>query len=418
MRRSLPVLASVALVLAAASGGAQAAEFEPDQVPEPAETFGEPITPVAAQYVNETYEALQGTLEAAPDVYGGSYWHTETESLRIQLRPGADPSQSAQLESDVKDVLAGLKESAEVTFAVESASVVDGQAMAEDLGLSTAWAGAQSHAIKGAYYDVRASAVTVLVDNAAAGQVEGSLQHLRTSVPVRIEPIVEAAASDELSGEATDAEFGVLSGSRMIDRGGWTAGNTLKSYYTGSHVCSQGFTWRLWSNNRLYGGISEDCSNRWSTWENDGRTVGTVGNVETSVAAGLMGPAAGTSFNADVWVGGTSTNPNTTDVRPVRSAAGSVVRNAPIAISGARAGLDSGYITGPVSATGWPNGLVLVNGINCDNDWGAPFLTTYSDGAVMAHGQAWREPQLNSNCYYVNVTAISSALSASIAVVP
>ncbi|SDU86622.1 hypothetical protein [Jiangella alkaliphila] len=412
MRRSLPVLASVALVLAAAGAGAQAAEFEPDQVPEPAETFGEPITPVAAQYVNATFEALQATLEAAPDVYGGSYWHPRTESLRIQIRPGADSVQVAQLEREVDDVLAALAESSKVTFAVESESVVDGQAMAEDLGLDTAWAGAESQAVKGAYYDMSAATVKVLVDASAESRLEGALRGLRTAVPVRIEPVTEPGSGDAAS-DTVGSAAALLAGSRFNDRGGWTGGNLIRGSLT-NFYCTQGFTWRLWSNNRLYGGIAEYCSDRDNSWLHAGRSVGAVGVVEPTVDAGLMGAASGTSYNADVWVGAT----NTADVRPVRSAAGSVVVGTHIAISGAYAGLDEGLITGPVYGPGWPNGLVRVTGIDCESDFGAPYLTTYSDGAVMAHGQAWQESDDDPDCYYVNVTAISSALNASIAVVP
>lgn len=226
-------------------------------------------------------------------------------------------------------------------------------------------------------------------------------------IPIRIEP--QTIGGLELQ-------------SRVNDDPPWKGGTRIlmdNSYSLPD--CTMGFTWRKWSSNELMGSSAEHCYEQLgaSVWYNYSTPVGTRYYYNSARDTFLMRSNPIGSFSPQVWVGSTIT----TVLRNVAGAQASPVIGSDIALSGGASGLTVGQILqADFWVAGEPKGpFVRTNLTACaPGDSGGPWLTTYNNGDVRAHGQhvgeiAWGS---TSNCLYMEVNDISAALSASIALAP
>ena len=243
------------------------------------------------------------------------------------------------------------------------------------------------------------------------------------------------------SGDAYTIEYTVEpggttteAGSRIDDQGGWTGGNWLgnnavtAATANNSH-CGLGFTWRRWSDGALLGGTAEHCINIRAgecVWTGDSfptlfhnqRVLGTAVTTDPGSDSAFLAPAHQTSFNATTWVGG----PATTVERSVTGAKDIDAVDNVVVLSGARNGppaTETVVIAVRRTSCYGPK-TVMQDYVSERGDSGSPWLTTYGDGTVRAHGQhhgrGYYLGVLRS--LYTPVSVISGRLQASIALAP
>lgn len=264
-------------------------------------------------------------------------------------------------------------------------------------------------------------------------QVGVGSQSARGSLPT--DGTTSSGAAYEVTYSVEDTAPFYEAGSRIDDQGGWTGGNWLgSSAATNATVlnshCGLGFTWRRWSGGALLGGTAEHCINprdnpitcnwlgvSYPTLYHDQRTLGTAIATDPGSDSALLAPAAGTSFNATAWVGtpGTNVERNVTGAREIDMMYDVVV------LSGPRNGLPltETYVYGVRATTCAGPKTVTYHHRSQGGDSGAPWLTTFGNGTVRAHGQHVGGLGYNgqTRSMYTPVSRISVRLEASIAVV-
>jgi hypothetical protein len=205
---------------------------------------------------------------------------------------------------------------------------------------------------------------------------------------------------------------------RLDDFAPWTGGAWLHfsstvDATTSNAWCTLGFTWRKWSNNALYGGTANHCTDEgaYTRFYNDKVFVGLP--ILTSPASDSM-LLGGSSYSATVFVGSQSTN----DIRLVKAVDTSWNVNDLVAFSGARSGL----VTARVQRTGYLDpciGLHLTlmdQHVTTGGDSGGPWLTTMSgSGDVVAHGQHIGRSCEYGGSVFMPLQTISAKLSSSLA---
>lgn len=208
--------------------------------------------------------------------------------------------------------------------------------------------------------------------------------------------------------------------SRVDDYAPYTAGARIIS--TGvpqPHLCTLGWTWRFWGGGQIVGSTARHCGDL--VWANNGTYVGTVFQSKQWADSALM---SGTTYSPTVFVGGTSSNPNTNVVRRVVALDTSWSYGDVVAMSGAKTGLSTNRVQDPSyvlpSCAGDFAGLagVLMQTHTTDQgDSGGPWLTTQSStGYAVAHGQHFGHGCASGaeGSFFVKLNTISSLQSASI----
>lgn len=248
-------------------------------------------------------------------------------------------------------------------------------------------------------------------------------------------------ADRSTSGRALRIEYSVEpsglveeAGSRISDSGGWTGGNWMSSSQNlvataTNSGCTLGFTWRMWDDSSLVGGTAQHCiepnsdncidtGDRYAIWYHNTRTMGISVRESEATDSALLVPASHTSFNASVWVGGAATS---VERIVVAGAPLDAVDNV-VALSASRHGppetVTAVYQTNVNTCAGTKT--ATDDYVGRGGDSGGPWLTTYSNGTVRAHGQHYGRGVIDglTRSLYTPVVRASAALEASIAVVP
>lgn len=206
---------------------------------------------------------------------------------------------------------------------------------------------------------------------------------------------------------------------RYDDGAPWSGGAVLSMNSSLGTLadCTAGFNWRKWSSNELMGSTAEHCyeSSGVSTWYNWGVAVGNRYYYSTSRDTFLMRSSPQNSFNPNVFVGAA----NTSVIRWVVGGMASEPIGSAIALSGGNSGLNVGTIRNTAFTSGGKGPWRETTVSACQGgDSGGPWLTTLSgSGNVIAHGQHGGVRQYPGGvlrCFYMPVTPISAALSASL----
>ena len=203
--------------------------------------------------------------------------------------------------------------------------------------------------------------------------------------------------------------------SRLDDSAPWSGGGKLQptTSLAAQAYCTMGFVWKKWGSGELMGSTAEHCyeAQHYTNWYNYGTYVGVRYYYDTQADAMFLRSSPASQFNPNVFVG----DQYTTTLRWVVGASGGPILNAPVALSGGNSGLTVGHITGWGTYYLGKGPIVMTSLSTCiPGDSGSPWLTTESDGDVIAHGQ--HLGIFNGSCGFIHVQTISAALSASIAV--
>lgn len=423
MRRySLAVIPFVvACVLPSTMSATATDEADVDYLQELAQLDVATLSDELIQSVQATLDALDPVIAEHQDVYGLHRVDWDSKSIIVYL---TDEQKTPDVRAIIESVAERVDGGAAIRFQTAAVTMDELDQASQKLFASRAEWAQDPSAVYYTYPDVPNATIHVGMGAILARgdlPVQGATS---SGDPYKIEYSYE-------SGEPT-----LLSGSRLSDQGGWTGGNWLGTdastvpTTTNSH-CGLGFTWRRWSDGRLLGGTGEHCINLRHTGLNcgylgvsfpmqfhDGRHLGTAIATDPGSDSAFLAPAAGTSFNATVWVGG----PGTTVERAVTGSREYDAQGDVVVLSGPRTG---GSATETVVAalrftTCLGPKTVLQDAFGDYGDSGSPWLTTYGDGTVRAHGTfvgfwPWNGRQRS---LYTPVSVTSSRLEASIAVAP
>lgn len=421
--RTILALAGIAIVCmavpAAATGGPTPAPQPSDSSARQSKDSGFGTTPITDPRQDGLYTAqdrMAPLLAKYRDVLGETRWDMDTQTLTVELVSGpqgdAARAELGQLEVPVTLAFTTVKYSKARLLAAADELISTSETWAPGLtGLS--YAGP----------DTALGTVVLGVDLKNLAAWRTALPNARAKVPVTVRG---------------EAESGIDFQSRQVDYSPWSGGQTIYgTRSTGSGAlettCTAGWTWVRWSGLGDAASTAEHCVNlrdgsgnylgtSYTPWRNLG-TEGLVGAaVKTSPAAdAALLQSSGQGYSATVWVGGV----DTTDLRPVQSAAASDSIGEQVALSGAATGLH----VGTVIATDYPIALasgtlrvtILGTAISLDGDSGGPMLQTYSgSGNARAKGMliGLRSYSGSSRTIYTQITRISSFLSASIKISP
>jgi hypothetical protein len=339
--------------------------------------------------VDQLVASVDAAFAGRRAAFGGYRWDAATGSLRVLV---TDPQ--------VTDVVRSrISRSARVVFSTVPRTYDEVNGSARTLfDTRASWAPDPS-AVYTSHADEQTGTVVLSVRPDQVEQVRARITDPRVRV--------EAGAPVRLQ-----------AGTRRSDRGGWTGGNALQASLSappaGDADCTQGFTWKRWSNGALVGGIANHCvGGTRTTWYHDGRKVGTVFQTSPASDSALIDPVPGAVYSPTVWVGGRTTNVE----RPVVGV-GTAVVGRQIALSGANSGLTVDTVLDDSVNSDYGPLVVMTGAPSVDGDSGGPWLNTQSGtGNAIAFGQHVGLT-LHSGAYrsaFVPVTWISARLSASIA---
>ena len=396
MSRPTALVAALALI-AAVAGSASASATEPsapDQGPVAAATSG----PSSLSNTQLAQLKAHSVLEKATFAKGIEYQHVEVnDDDSITVVVTADSAARAKSSSR----------------ALAPSITADLQAASIDLGVKV-----EVRQISDKRLDAAADQVFDTLDKWA-----GDLAHLVNRVGPDYDQsaviIGSAADSAELRARAAAARFGVpvrfkvgdsptVTG-RFDDTTPWTAGNALTAVAANagrSASCTQGYSWRRWSDNVAYASTAGHCYGiNTSVYNgNPNQRIGYVAGRwyanEGPTDFELIRPTVG-SVDATVWVG-----PKVTNDHRVVKGADNANSNANISkvvcFSGANGGMNCGNImsinqriefTNPdTNLKYWTRNLTCVRFASSASgftggDSGGPVLSTYSDGSAYAWGQ-------------------------------
>lgn len=401
------VAASVAVALSSAA--ATGADNSLNEKTTPAQAAPEDRTtpPIEPPGRAELKAKVKAILDANPEINGGTEYDRDTGTYIVHWHGEDKPQVRAQL------IAAAAGSPVELEIRDDGkASRPARQGIAE-----------QIFAQRDKWKEALGSEIT-------AAYVQPGTLEVKVAVAEPPDPVGETLLSQQF-GVPVSGYVGVATpqaGSRVDDRGSWTAGNWMFPATWGNPdihaaACTQGYTWRRWADNTRYGGVAKHCydGGNGPYWYHRGRHLGTLAWTASRNDAGLLRAASNTSWSPTVWVGG----PTTTTERSVVSAEADPAYGDLVALSAANSGLGTGLVYAiDVITTG---GAVTVTDYNSCvlGDSGAPWLTTYTSGAVHAWGQHWgRAPTVNEygeteyGCAFLEANAISAAIGASLVFAP
>jgi hypothetical protein len=371
--------------------------------------------------VQKTLDALDPVLVEQHGIYGLHRVDWDNKAIVVYL---TDSRSTPAAQKAIKTAAASVRGGVDVQFRTAPVTIEKLDKASQQLFASRAEWAQDPSAVYYTYPDVPNATIHVGLGSLAA--VGGDL----------------SAEAKTLSGDTFQVEYTVEpgppptfeAGSRLADQGGWTGGNWLgRSQSTVPTVtnsdCGLGFTWRRWSDNELMGGTAEHCINArtvncsfmglsFPNLYHNRRHLGTAVATDPGSDSALLLRAVNTSFNATAWMGGPATTVER-EVKGIRAveALGDVVvlsgpRNGPAATETHVMALRLTTCAGPKTVTR--------DYVSTAGDSGAPWLTTFSNGTVRAHGQhsgyaTWLGA---TRSMYTPVTHTSSRLEASIAIAP
>lgn len=344
-----------------------------DQVP--AQAAGARIAAAAAAY---------------PDAFGGTHWDAATRTLYVNVAPPATgrADQRPAFRQAVAATARAADDAVRIVFRPVPLSVTGQQRLVQEFMDGRAdWGGpAAARDIVGASVDEATGRLTA---TATAG-VEGLTKAARQ----RFGDVVDIVAGRPV--EVQD---------RYYDTAPWTSGNALWDNNSASGrstaQCTQGYNWRRWSDSVRYASTAGHCFTPGVSAYN-GSTTQRIGYVGTRYLNNGeyvdFEPIHITYGSVDnsIWVGGNSTG----DMRRVVAADndGTQTGNA-VCSSGANGGLVCGTIVNRTTSLTYSSayGSPTLYNITCvkasstrltvGGDSGGPWLSTFSNGTVMAWGQ-------------------------------
>lgn len=426
MRRSTSLLAALALVaVGSTSVVASAAGPAAPKSTQPAVGKAE-LAALSEAYLSRAKARAALKNAALPE--GVQYQHLETAadgSLTVVVTGDSKAkAKSSALTAGLGEKLraASVNPDVKVRFASIPDKTLD--AAADQISDYGKWAGDLAHLVNLVSADDSKSVVTI-GSSARSAELERRAA-ARFKVPLRF--VVSKP---------------VLAKGRYNDTSPWKAGNALTHDpdligQVGKSPCTQGFSWRRWSDNLNYASTAGHC------WQINTSVFNGNKNQRIGYVAGrwftnlgptdfeLIRPTVG-SVAAKVWIGG----PQTSDLRVVAGAdnvnsdenIGEVVCS-----SGANGGTSCGEITDAnVTRTftdEFGNPLYSIRNLTCVQmtpnipafgDSGSPVLSTYSNGNAFAWGQLIGGNENTAdpcNSVYTPVLAISAAVGATILTSP
>ncbi|WP_336659040.1 hypothetical protein [Leucobacter sp. USHLN153] len=213
--------------------------------------------------------------------------------------------------------------------------------------------------------------------------------------------------------------------SRIVDYSPYSPGARLNKY-NGSFVCTNGFGWRRWSDNKLMGSTAAHCYGYSGADQffNNGNIVGTrnASHQNFSKDAVLMTLYGGNSVAPNVYVGAS----NSSTIYPLVGAAVLPI-GSPIALTGA----SSGSHVSSVAAKGLQASYTTINGSSIvvsplygtwsrtanSGDSGGGWITSDSKNRAYAHGSHFGYatiPGVGSYASYIDINTFSAAVKATI----
>lgn len=429
VRRSPSLLAAFAvLAVATTSATAFAATPEPAQPTQPTQST---VKKTELPLVSDAYLArakARAALKNAAFPAGVHYQHLETAddgSLTVVVTGDSKArAKSSALTTGISEKLraASVSSAVKVRFASIPDKTLDtAVGQLSDYGK---WAGDLAHLVTQVSAD-HTKSVVIIGSTVRSAELERRAT-ARFKVPFRFVVSQPAKAKG-----------------RYKDDAPWSAGNALTHDISligqvGKATCTQGFSWRRWSDNLNYASSAGHC------WQINQSVFNGVKEQRIGYVAGrwftdlgptdfeLIRPTVG-SVDATVWIGG----PQTSDLRNV---AGADNVNSDenigetVCVSGANGGTTCGKITDAnVTRTFTDevgNPLYSIRNLTCvqmtsvfprGGDSGAPVLSTYSNRDAFAWGQfvgGNEDPANTCNSSYTPVLAISAAVGASIILKP
>lgn len=329
-------------------------------------------------------------IEAYPHLKSTMEWDRENRNLKVHLVD--DPAYSAERADVISSVSAKLSPVADksgVTFSFPQSKFSVAEIQAATKGLfanDESWAGDRKSTITGGTSDPVTGQITIGVTEDSAGlrdQAQRFIDGKRWADPKRQD--VPAVLIRMRVTEPAKPLAG-----RYSDTSPWTAGNAI--WWAGQSraqaFCTQGWTWRKWSNNRLYASTAGHCGGtNWyhhSTTARFGYNAGAWktngGNIDFQLIYLTFG-----ALDSSVWVN--------TSLRNTASAYnGETASNITVCASGANSYSQCGTIVDPLATVHYVDGSYLYNqtclngGTLIGGDSGGPALRTFSNGEADAWG--------------------------------
>ncbi|MCW2287740.1 hypothetical protein EDF60_1342 [Leucobacter luti] len=358
--------------------------------------------------ITEFSDSIYSLGNAYPDVYSAFEVDSKLESISISVASKSSVERRDEFIQQVERVLASYPYP--VTFPEIDFTDREVQSVADELSndLET-WQprlGGGSYSINPS---VKTGTVTVLTDGNADSEWE---KFEINGIVVNVERSEEPIA---------------LPQTRLADVSPFYAGIRLNNS-NNQGVCTSGFAWRKWSDNKVYGSTADHCyrDSGTSSFYNNGNHVGSRYLPASSADVMLLLPSAGRTFTGRTYVGVNSANAS----YPVKSASTRPVG----AVIALHASFGTPFVT-TVAAINksivlqTATGSYTIYGISwtwsnaqtsyCQGgDSGGPWVTDNGQGQAAAHGQhfggiKWGSQQgANPNiyyCSYVDVNRISGA---------
>lgn len=418
MTRSLTAILAVAIVIVGVSAQAQATperSTAEEEIPQTYLSFDD--DGVLNNPFHETLHAIEPVILEYEEAYALHELDWSELEIVIYLVPGES---AEEFKRRAAAAAAAVPAGIELRYEEASVAAEEIDRLAKELFDSRQDWSPTPGLVHYTYADARTATVHVGVGEAAAFGDLGSSARTPSGAAVTVNYSIDGPPVPE-------------AGNRLADQGSWTGGNWIHfnadvAPTTNNSACTMGFTWRMWSTGALVGGTAEHCINtRTGTceatstqryWFHNRRHIGPLFRTSPGTDSALLQPAPSTSFSPTVWVGlaGTSTE------RAVKSAPVAVAVGDLVALSAARNGTPDTITTVLATRvnTCFGQKVVLTEYVSEGGDSGGPWLQTFSNGTVIAHGQHFGRVSVNgiTRSAYTPQVLISAAMQASIAIAP
>lgn len=387
------VIASITVAISAGvASSALGANVTPDPKRESSRSEGLPADLTGDADESVLRSQISAALGQFDQFNGGSLWDRKSQTMTIQMTSDSALSGS-------KLIVDRLNPTFSVQFVRVEYSSHELQRLADDLLTNQKkWFGFAGY---GGGFDPVKNRVLIEVtnENPDAAAMAAKVDALR-------DPRIRLEVVDVVPGGGPQ--------SRLNDFAPWTGGASIDSTAGG---CTLGWAWRLWSTSEVVASTARHCAAL--EWYNNGRYVGTVFQSSQGTDSALM--RNGGSYSPTVFVG----SQNTTEIRNVVGVASSWQYGDSVAMSGRSSGLTVSQILLPTytlpSCSGQYAGLtgvMMQDRFTLGGDSGGPWLSTFTNGDVLAHGQHFGLGCATgrTGSFFIKLNAISAAQSASLIV--
>jgi hypothetical protein len=333
---------------------------------------------------------IAAAASAFPEAFGGTHWDAASRTLYVNIAtPAAGRTdQRPALRQAISATSRTSDDAVRTVFRPVPLSVTGQQRLVKEFMDGRAdWGGPSAvRNVVGASVDEATGRLTGTALTDVAGLTKAARQ--------RFGDVVDIVAGQRV--EVQD---------RYYDTAPWTSGNALwdnnSSSGRSTALCTQGFNWRRWSDNARYASTAGHCFDPGVSAYN-GNTAQRIGYVGTRYLNNGeyvdFEPIHITYGSVDnsIWVGGNSTG----DLRRVVAADNDGTQTGDaVCSSGANGGLVCGTIVNRTTSLTYSSayGSPTLHNITCvkassskltvGGDSGGPWLSTFSNGTVMAWGQ-------------------------------